>query len=159
MNLTVGFAATPSDCYTITADFQYVGWSSYDKLAVDFANPAMDDLSAARDYNNSYIIRLGGEYLLSDAFALRGGLLYDKNPVDDARVDPTLPDGDRLGFNIGFGYKLTENLDIDVAYFFLRFTEREITNSLEDYGIGTSPFNGVYNSSAHLYGINFSYNL
>ena len=159
MNLTFGVAVMPMDKLTITGDFQYVGWSSYDVLAVDFEDPAQEDLSSPRDYNNSWIARLGAEYWLSDGFALRGGILYDKNPVDDKRVEPSLPEADRLGLNIGLGYDLTDNLTVDLAYFFLRFNERKITNSEENYGIGDTPFNGVYNSTANLFGISFSYNL
>lgn len=159
MNLTFGVAVMPMEKLTVTGDFQYVGWSSYDVLAVDFEDPNQTDLSSPRNYNNSWIARLGAEYWLTDDFAVRGGLLYDKNPVDDERVEPTLPDADRIGLNLGIGYDLSENLTLDVAYFFLRFNERTITNSKEDYGIGTSPFNGTYNSTAHLFGISFSYNL
>ena len=158
MNITFGVALMATDRLTLTSDFQYVGWSSYDELAVDFDDPEIDDLASPRNYNNSYIARVGGQYSLTDCFDLRGGLFYDNNPVDDKRVEPTLPDSDRLGFNIGFGYEVTESFTVDVAYLFLRFYEREITNSDEDYGIGDTPFNGVYNSTAHLFGINFSYN-
>ena len=158
LNITFGTALNITKELLITADFQYVGWSSYDKLAIDFDDPTQEDLSAVRDYENSWIARLGGQYQLFDNFDLRGGLFYDKNPVKDSRVEPTLPDSDRLGFNIGFGYDISESLTLDIAYLFLRFDERKIDNSDEDYGIGDTPFNGVYNSSAHLFGINFSYN-
>lgn len=162
MNVTFGTAVFPTKCLTLTADFQYVGWSSYDELAVDFKDPAYSDLSAVRDYENTYIARLGAEYELTSNFALRGGLFYDNNPVKDEYVEPTLPDSDRIGFNIGLGYKLSDKFSIDLAYLFLRFSEREITTSKENYsGISgaNAPFNGVYNSSAHLFGINFSYSL
>jgi len=89
---------------------------------------------------------------------LRAGVFYDNNPVKNERVDPTLPDADRIGLNIGFGYKISKNLSIDFAYLFLRFFERTITNSKESYTSGFAPFNGVYNSTAHLTGFNFSYN-
>lgn len=158
MNITFGIALMATEELTITSDFQYVGWSSYDELAVDFEDPNQTDLASLRDYNNSFIARLGGEYALTDYFDLRGGVFYDKNPIDDERVDPTLPDADRIGLNIGFGYDISDAFTIDVAYLFLRFNEREITNSKENYGIGDTPFNGVYNSTAHLFGINFSYN-
>lgn len=158
MNLQAGVAYNFSKALTVSVDFQYIGWSSYKELAVDFVDPKYDDLSSIRDYKNSFIIRGGAEYKLSDQFALRGGLLYDKNPVKDELVEPTLPDADRLGFNIGFGYALTENLNFDVAYMFLRFAERAITDSQVEYTNGNSTFNGVYNSSAHLFGVNFSYN-
>lgn len=164
-NLVVGIAVNPTCELTLTADFQYVGWSSYDKLEVDFKD-AIDPTtgkpatsSSVRDYKNSYIARVGAEYTLSDNFALRAGLLYDKNPVKDERLDPTLPDADRFGFNGGIGIKITDNLSLDLAYFFLRFDERKITNSLENYsGISDSfaPMNGVYNSTAHLIAANLS---
>jgi long-chain fatty acid transport protein len=158
MNITFGVAAKPVSGLTVTADFQYVGWSSYDKLTVDFADPKLEDLSSYRGYENTYIIRFGAEYQLIDKLALRGGLLYDKNPVKDELLDPTLPDADRLGFSAGFGYKLAQNFSVDIAYLFLRFAERTITNSQQSYTWGNAPFNGTYNSTAHLIGFNLSYN-
>ncbi len=159
MNITFGVAVKPIHKLVVTADFQYVGWSSYDKLSAHFKDVNIPDLSSVRDYQNTYIIRLGTEYHLFHNLALRGGLLYDKNPIKDELLDPTLPDADRLGFNIGFGYKLSENLLVDVAYFFLRFSERTITNSQVSYTKGIAPFNGTYNSVANLFGFNISYNL
>jgi len=158
MDITLGAAYFPSKNLTITADFQYVGWSSYDKLAVDFENAAIPDVSAPRNYVDSYIARLGGEYKVTGDLTVRGGLIYDHNPVKDEYVDPILPDADRLGFNIGVGYKILPNVNVDLAYFFLRFTERKITTSQIYYTPGNAAFNGVYNSYAHLFGVNFSYN-
>lgn len=160
-NITVGAAAHLSDKLTLSADFQYVGWSSYDKLEVTFedTDPKQTDVNV-RDYDNSFIARLGGEYSLTQSFDLRGGLYYDKNPVKDEKMDPTLPDADRIGFNIGFGYDLTDNLSVDLAYLFIRFTERTVEDSDESYApAGEAPFNGTYNSTANLFGVNFSYEL
>jgi long-chain fatty acid transport protein len=155
-NATVGIALHPSSALTVSADFQYVGWSSYDKMEITFTE--QDYVSTAiRDYGDAWIARLGAEYSLNDKFDIRGGLLYDSNPVKDEWVEPSLPDADRIGLNIGFGYKITDNISLDLAYMFLRFTERTIENSNVDYTSGTAPFNGTYNSSAHLLGLNLSY--
>ena len=166
MNVTVGFAYN-DDNVTYTGDIQWIGWSSYDTLAVDFkeyVNPFTGSTrsAAAREYKNTYIFRLGYENVMSDDFTLRAGLLYDLNPVPDKLVEPTLPDADRLGLNIGCGYKLTDNLSVDVAYMFLLFMEREITDSEVMSGhlsVYSVPFNGTYNASSHLFGVNFNYNL
>jgi len=164
-NATVGVAIKPNKNLTFTADYQYVGWKSYDKLKVTFNEYKFQDgtntTSSVRDYKNTFIARAGVEYLFSKSLALRTGILYDKNPVDDTKLDPTLPDADRLGFNAGIGYKLSKNFNIDIAYMFLRFDERKITNSEESYsGISNSiaPMNGVYNSTAHLLSMTLSYN-
>jgi long-chain fatty acid transport protein len=159
-NATLGLAFMPNTDWTMTFDFQYVGWSSYDQLQVTFATYDLDPLTAGnqnvetvpRNYQDSYIVRLGFEYKTSADFAVRFGVLYDKNPVKDAYVEPTLPDADRIGLNIGFGGKLTNHLGIDFAYMFLSFADRTVGNSA--FG-----FNGTYANSAHLIGCNFSYSL
>lgn len=159
-NITLGLAYMADERTTVTADFQYVGWSSYDKLAVTFENynPASPTFtgtsvtSADRKYENTFIVRAGLEYKLTDNFFLRGGLLYDNNPVLDDYVEPTLPDADRVGLNVGFGGKFTEHLGIDFAYMYLSFAERTVGNS--KFG-----FNGAYQNSAHLLALNFSYSL
>lgn len=171
-NLAVGVAFLPTDKLTLTADFQWIGWSSYDSLTVEFQE--YDDpqtgnrltQSSPRLYEDTFILRGGAEYKFSPEFALRGGLLYDSNPVQDEYVEPTLPDSDRLGLNIGFGYNFTEDLSVDFAYLLLLFTEREITDSkvenpdLTVQATSNNPFfNGTYNSSAHLFGLNLKYTL
>jgi len=166
-NITVGVALKLSKYLTITADYQYVGWDSYDKLEVEFQEFNDPDsgeelvTSSERNYDNGFIARLGAEYNYNKQLDIYAGFLYDSNPVSDERLDPTLPDSDRLGFSAGFGYKFSKNLMAQAGYLFLRFDERKITNSLENYsGIEGSitPMNGVYNSVAHLISLSLSYN-
>lgn len=156
-NFTFGAAYQVNPELLLSADFQYITWSYYRDLKVDFVDPRFSDLSSPRNYFDSFIARLGGEYKLLSNVDLRAGILFDKNPIRDPYVDPTLPDADRIGFNFGVGYKLNENISFDFAYMFLRFAERTITNSLINYG-GNTPLNGTYNSSSHLFGFNVSYN-
>jgi len=161
-NATLGLALFPSKKVTITGDFQYIGWSSYETLAVtfeDIPDESGNKLTATniRDYDDGWIARLGLEIIANEAWTVRGGLLYDKNPIKDEHLDPTLPDSDRIGFNVGFAYAFSQNLVLDFAYLFLRFEERIIDNSSVDYTAGVAPFNGYYNSTAQLFGINLSY--
>lgn len=154
MNLTFGAAVFASEDLTVTADFQYVGWSSYDKLAVTF-DLTHATQSTPRDYENNFIIRLGAELKTTESLTLRTGFYYDKNPIKDELVDPTLPDADRIGLNIGLSYKISNKLSVDAAYLLLLFSERTITNS--QIALGAGKLNGVYNSTAHIAGINLSY--
>jgi len=166
-NITLGVAIKPLKNFTLTADYQYVGWDSYDKLEVEFQafidSETGNNLitSSERNYDNGFIARLGADFKYDKNLNIYGGFLYDSNPVPDERLDPTLPDSDRLGFSVGFGYKLSNNLKAEAGYLLLRFAEREITNSLENYsGLenSISPMNGVYNSIAHLISFSISYN-
>ena len=157
--LTVGIAYDLMPELKLSADFEYVGWSSYDTLAVDFANPNYSDISSPRLYDNSYIIRLGGEYKLSESFSVEGGIYFDKNPVKPEYVNPTLPDANRLGFSCGVGYQVSKNLGINASYLFIRASQLTVLNSKEYYTDGNSPFNGTYNSYANLASISLSYSL
>lgn len=163
----IGISYKANENLTIVSDFQYNGWKSYDKLEITFEewkNPVTKSnvSSSHRDFENNYLFRLGGEYKVSDCLDLRAGILYDKNPVKDERLDPTLPDADRVGLTLGAGYKITEKLSVDIAYFYLHFVERTINNSQEIINIlpynSNTKLNGVYSSNAHLVGLNFNYN-
>ena len=175
MNVTLGLAFRGENTNYVF-DAQWIGWSSYDKLEVQFLEYPADPLhpttspllktSSDRNYKNTYIFRLGAEHKMSEEFWLRGGVLYDLNPVPDKYVEPTLPDSDRLGLNIGFGYDITDALTVDVAYMFLHFMKREITNSHLEAGYPPLPgqeeltaLNGTYKTNSHLLGVNFSYKL
>ncbi len=153
-NFGVAYKVMPE--LLIAASLQYVTWSSYKDLKVDFVNPNFPDLSSPKNWFDSYIVRLGGEYKLLHNLDVRAGLLYDKNPIRDEYVDPTLPDSDRLGFTLGAGYRMS-NLTFDLSYMFLRVAERTITSSKVYYS-GNTPFNGTYNTSTHLVGFNVTYN-
>lgn len=159
MQYTLGVAYKPMYGLTVTADYQSVAWSSYDYLKVDFDDAALTDISSPRLYEDTYILRFGAEYLYSKDLALRCGFLIDNTPVTDERVDPSLPDSDRLGFSAGVGYNLTRNMTLDLSYLFLRFAERTITNSdVSATTNGMVPFNGTYNSTANLFALSLSYN-
>jgi len=155
----VSYKVTPE--LLVSTDFQWVGWSSYDSLKVDFADVAKTDIASPRMYENSYIIRLGANYQYDDLLDLSAGVLYDRNPVKDQFVDATLPDADRLGFSVGAGYKVMDNLSANLSYMFLRFNERTINNSMVSYSgnSGFNAFNGTYNSTASLFSLSLSYNL
>ncbi|MHB2154001.1 OmpP1/FadL family transporter [Calditrichota bacterium GD2] len=137
----------------LTAEFDYllIGWSSYDVLKVEFKDPVggKTETISERKYQNSASYRFGMEYRLNEKLALRAGYMRDNHAVPDERVEPSLPEGDRNIYNIGFGYKMG-NITIDFAYMLLLQDDREITNSVDD-------FNGKYESLANLYGLTIGY--
>ncbi len=145
----VGVAYKVMENFELEADYQYVGWSSYKELAIKFKKDNSTSVSP-KNYENVYILRIGGEYTM-DALQIRFGYLFDKNPVTDHYSEPLLPDADRNGINIGLGYKINEALHVDVSYLFLKFADRAVTNT-------EVQFDGTYQATANLFGINFGYN-
>jgi len=140
--------------YSVEADYQYVGWSVYNTLNINFTTQTelQQNSSIIGDYSNTYIIRVGGEYNIDKMWTVRAGVFYDKNPIPDAYDAPILPDADRLGLNIGAGVNLTNNIALDASYMFLPFKQRTIQTSA--FGL-----NGTYNTTANLIGIDLSYKL
>jgi long-chain fatty acid transport protein len=164
LNIQGGIAVRVIKQLQLSADFQWVGWSSYDTLAVDFKDPEFDDIASPRLYEDSYIIRFGAQYDFNEELSLLGGIYFDKNPVDPNNLTPSLPDSDRLGFSIGVDAKITENIGVTGSYLFIRSSELTVTNSNEIYtpfdegNEDSAPkFNGTYNSFANLFSVSFYY--
>lgn len=163
-NLAVGVAYQVIPRLLLSADFQYVGWSSYDTLTINFATPK-ETLSSPRMYDNSFIARLGAEYNLIRELKIRAGIYYDNSPVKPEYISPSLPEANRLGFSFGIGYKLTNNLSIDASYLFIRNDQVTVTGSREDYTNGSvapqgayvNSFDGTYNSYANLVSLDLTY--
>jgi long-chain fatty acid transport protein len=159
MNIQGGIALRVIKQLQLSADFQYVGWSSYDTLAVDFKDPAFDDLSEPRLYDDTFLIRFGAQFDVTDELSLLGGIYYDKNPVEPKNLSPSLPDSDRLGFSIGVDAQLTDNFGVSGSYLFIRSSELSVTDSNQEYTPGGAKFNGTYNSLANLLSLSFHYSL
>ena len=149
--LSVGVAYDPIENLTVELDWLQIGWSSYDKLAVDFKEEtaAVTDISSDKNWEDVYSIRFGAEYRFDEALAFRVGYMQDNSPIPDETLDPMLPGGDRDLFTFGLGYKM-DQFTIDGAYMLLLQEDRKITNSDID-------FNGEYKSIAALFGISFGY--
>ena len=152
-NMTIGLAYDLLPKLKLSADFQYVGWSNYDTLIINFDHNTFPRIASPRLYNDSYIIRFGAEYKVNHSLAFEGGIYFDKNPVKSEWLNPELPDADRLGFSAGINYKITRGLTIGASYLFIRSKQLTVNNSNE---LG---FNGTYNSFANIGFISLSYGL
>jgi long-chain fatty acid transport protein len=156
-NLAAGVAYNVTPDLLLAFDVQVVGWSSYDTLKVNFKEASLTDIASPRLYDDSFILRLGGDYKATDDLNVLAGIYYDKNPVDKNMISPSLPEGNRLGFSAGLTYKLTSALDISAAYLYIYTFETEVTGSKQL--IGATPFNGTYNITAQAASISLSYSL
>ncbi|MBI4428537.1 MAG: outer membrane protein transport protein [Ignavibacteriales bacterium] len=138
---------------SVEADYQFVGWSTFDQLKFDLDNGinGQKEVTASRNYQDTYLLRFGIEYQMQE-LALRGGYILDKNPVPDGYVEPSLPDADRQDFTLGLSYQLSANLRFDASYMFVRFAQRTESRSIPEFS-----FNGTYNSSAHLLSVSVAY--
>ncbi|MCI0528658.1 MAG: outer membrane protein transport protein, partial [Nitrospira sp.] len=103
----VGLTNQSFSKWTLSFDLQWVGWSSFKTLSLDFANDpgGILDNSVPKNWNDVINFRLGAEYELSSALALRMGYVWDPTPVPPETLDTLLPDNNRHDVSIGLGYK------------------------------------------------------
>ena len=155
-NIYAGLAYKPLADISVGVDFQYTTWSTFDTLIVELEKPlnGQSTIKSTRAYRNVFLLRAGVEYQVSDQLALRAGYIFDKNPVKDGYLEPSLPDADRHDITVGFGYSLSENLHIDASYMFVISLQRSETRSIPEFS-----FNGTYNSIAHLASVSVRYRI
>lgn len=151
-DLRAGVSFNATKDLTFNADLLYVGWESYKELAADFEKntTAWADLKTPKNWENSLGLRFGGEYRMNE-LALRAGYVYDGSPIPTKYMDPTLPGANRHEFTVGLGYQLTSKLRVDVAYQYISFS-----NEVKDSAI---PFNGKYENSTNIFGLNVGFGL
>lgn len=149
-NLLAGVAYKINDNLTVEGDFQYVGWSAYDELKIDFNKAVAGSTTSSdkKNWDDGMLIRVGGEYMLNEQFALRAGYIMDFTPQPTDKVEPMLPDADRNDISVGAGYKINENLTVDASYLLVLFADRTST---------LPTFKGTYKSSASLISLNIGY--
>ncbi len=159
--LAAGISYIPMEKWTFAADVNWFGWSGADSIAITFETPFGNPLAPTtesaliQEYEDTFILRLGAEYQLSEVLALRVGYGYDQSPIQDEYLSATLPCANRNNLAMGMGYTLG-NMDIDVAYFVVLFAERT-SETLEPAYAYAGLLNGDYNTTAHIFNVSVGY--
>jgi long-chain fatty acid transport protein len=116
-NLNVGVSYKPVDRLTLSGEVQFVGWGAYKELNVQFWQEGLKgySLSAKKEYKNSRIYRIGGQFATTDRLDLRLGFYFDESPVKDDFLNPETPSMNKLGTTAGFSFRPADKLSIDLA--------------------------------------------
>lgn len=116
-NLTVGVNYQPNSKLDLSLDLQTVFWSAYKDLNVQFTEEVLGGYSiyALKNYVNTIIARVGGQYAVTDRFDVRAGLYFDQTPVRDNNYNPETPGMNKLGSSVGFSFRPFKGFSIDVA--------------------------------------------
>ncbi|MGH7520827.1 MAG: OmpP1/FadL family transporter [Gemmatimonadales bacterium] len=148
---TLGFAYKLSDSWNFMADWQYVVWGWFNEVNIDFEHAATPDLALHPSNKDTHGFRFGTEYRYSPKIQLRGGYLYHGGASPAQFVTPLLPEGPRNEFTIGAGVEMSPKLHVDLGYQYIKQNDRRGT-------INTALGNtGLYQFSAHLFGIGAAY--
>jgi long-chain fatty acid transport protein len=142
--LSFGSSWRVAPAVTLTFDVNYVLWSTYDELMVDFDQAP--DLIQTRNNKNAFTLRLGADWSTPvQGLSVRGGFIFDQNPSPSENLAPSLPDANRLDFGAGVGYRWNW-ARADLGYLLVYFLPSDSTGGQE------GPV-GTYKSLAQLLGL------
>ncbi|MGD9874567.1 MAG: OmpP1/FadL family transporter [Kiritimatiellia bacterium] len=149
----IGLAHTFAKKFTAMADVMWTGWSDFDELRVKYGSSQPDSVTD-ESWEDTWRYALGLQYQHTDKLALRIGGAYDETPVPDAaHRTPRIPDADRTWLSLGAGYRLNENLSIDLGYthLFINDSRVQMLGTTGDY------LNGSYEGSVDIASIQASW--
>lgn len=112
--LSVVYRAGPQ--WQILADVTWTGWSTFEELNIDFANPAEPNSVTPWDWDDTWRVALGATYAPNRCWTFRGGVAWDQSPIPDSTRTPRMPGNDRVWLSCGAGYQFTRNLSLDLFY-------------------------------------------
>ncbi len=142
---TLGFAYKVNDAWAVMADYQYVVWGWFNGVDINFANAGTPDLALHPQNKDTHGFRFGTEYQYNAKLQLRGGYLHHGGASPAQFVTPLLPEGPRNEFTAGAGITLNPHWHADLAYQFIKQSDRRGTVNL---AAGNT---GLYQFSAHLF--------
>lgn len=159
--LAFGAGWDVSDELTLGVDLNYTFWSSYESLDFYFngnvgntdGDISSPDVSVnPQNWEDSWTLKLGGDYTVNEQFAVRAGGYYDFSPVPDATLSPITPDTDRYGLTGGLSYNPNNQFSIDGSLLYIN-GDRTVLASENNANFGQK-----YKSTAVVPGLGVNYN-
>lgn len=153
--IQAGLGISPIEGVLLSGELEFTRWSSIDAQVIDVGDPVSRQIVEQEGWRDILAAHLGAEIMIGEV-ALHAGIVFDRSPVSDEQLRPSIPDADRTAYTAGIGYPIGEGLTMDVAIQSVRYDDRVITNSVRKEPSGL-PFNGTYAMSATVVGLNVSY--
>lgn len=137
-----------TDTWTLLADVTRTGWSSYDKLVIEFENPAKDPAEEVNNWEDVNRYSVGVNFTPSQTWIYRAGIAYDESPVPSAELrSARSPGSDRTWLALGLGYQIAKSLTLDIGYAHLFAKDAEINRE----GATRDLLKGSYESEVDIF--------
>jgi long-chain fatty acid transport protein len=131
--LGLGIAYRPSGKWTISADAERLGWSSFRKSRINIERQVLPagftDRETRLDWKDTLTFKIGAEYKYNENLVLRGGYGYFPSYVPDLSLEPSNPDSDQHNISIGLGYRL-RSWQFDFSYNLGLWEDRRVENRI-----------------------------
>ncbi len=154
-----GFSWQTTPELTLLFDYQWTGWSAFDKLTIETKGGG--SIERIQDYRNTYTLRTGLLLQASPILEVRLGYTYAQGAAPSKTVTPLLPDANRNLITLGAGWRLGRGVVLDLAYQYVRQDDRR--GRVVDPAPGTEPTpalnSGLYRIRAHVASVTVSVSL
>ncbi len=151
---SLGIAVRPLEELSIEADAVRTGWSSYEKLTMNYDEGVLGKPSTTtrKEWEDTWRLQFGAEYSINEMWDLRASYVYDESPIPDNHVDYMVPANDRHLYGVGTGLHW-ESWTVDVSYTYLRIEDRNVKDSRTS-GVLDGEFK---NGHSHIGGLSLGY--
>lgn len=106
-----------SDHWQLMANLSWTDWSSFDQLRVNFMDSTQPDSITRFEWEDTFMVSAGANYLINSSWKLRAGVGYDEAPVPDAEHrSPRLPDSDRTWLAAGLTWDVSKQFSVSASY-------------------------------------------
>ena len=148
------------DQWTFMADVTWTRWTRFQEFNVtDTAGTPLNYVPM--NWRDTWALSLGTSYQLNNQWQLRAGYMFDESPVTNATRTVRSPDANRNWFTFGANWTLSDNMNVDLAYAFVKLQDGTINEQKYDgpgqpnpsYGFIT----GNYSSGSHILGAQLNY--
>ena len=110
-----------SDRLRISSLIRWAKWSNFKNLTIKNSNTGAVLSNVENDWEDTWLFSVGADYKLNDAWTVRGGVAYEKDPVSDSKKRmAVIPDTDRLWLSVGATWHAAKNFQIDGGFSYLK---------------------------------------
>ncbi len=142
---SLGVAVAPAPAWLVELDVNGAGWSSVQQIPVEFKTFPPLDAVVRQSWKDVLNYRLGLRWTRGPRSEWRFGLYLDETPQPLETLGPILPDGDRIGYAVGYGRRGRASR-IDLALLYVPVETRTTRVNVNGY-------NGTWESEAMVLGM------
>lgn len=115
--VTVSLRQKVTPALDVLLSGEWSQWSNLDALRIFNQNTGALVANKSLNWHDGYLVSGGIEYQMSPGMLLRGGVAWEKSPIQNATERlVSLPDNDRIWLSVGASYKWNEMITFDASY-------------------------------------------
>ncbi|KMT56778.1 OmpP1/FadL family transporter [Pseudomonas fildesensis] len=152
-----------TDAWKLYGGATWTRWSRLKEITVNnegvtganggaLAPSRIANITEEQNWHDTWAYAVGTSYQLTKQVVLRTGLTFDQSPTNNTDRSPRIPTGDRTIFSVGLGYKVMDNMTVDLAYSYLKEEDVKVNNTSLP-----SNYQAKYQNSANGFGLGMTY--